>query len=135
MRLAGLLVRNYKRIGATTYGIRIDEIVVLVGRNNSGKSTILDAYEAFASGGKELDESNFHDSITTDAIKITGVFNSISPEDEDVIGKKWTHEDHDYGKCIKVRWVWSKPGVKGQKLSSSHEFMLLPQSFCGCHHI
>lgn len=117
MRLAGLLVRNYKRIGATTCGIRIDEIVVLVGRNNSGKSTILDAYEAFASGGKELDESHFHDGITTEPIEITGVFNSILPEDEDVIGKKWTHDDGDYGTCIKVRWVWSKPGQKGQKQS------------------
>ncbi|RQQ57792.1 ATP-dependent nuclease [Burkholderia stagnalis] len=117
MRLAGLLVRNYKMIGATTCSIRIDDIVVLVGRNNSGKSTILDAYEVFASGGKELDESHFHDAVTTNPIEITGVFNSISQEDEDVIGKKWTHEDHEYAKCIKVRWVWSKPGVKGQKQS------------------
>jgi hypothetical protein len=117
MRLAELLVRNYKRIGTTICGIRIDEIVVLVGRNNSGKSTILDAYEAFASGGKELDESHFHDAKTTEPIEITGVFNSISHEDEDVIGKKWTHNDVDYGKCIRVRWVWSKPGYKGQKQS------------------
>jgi len=117
MRLAGLLVRNYKGIGATTCGIRIDEIVVLIGRNNSGKSTILDAYEAFASGGKELEDSHFHDAITTEPIEITGVFNAISPDDEDVIGKKWSHDDDDYGKCVKVRWVWSKPGYKGQKQS------------------
>ena len=117
MRLAGLLVCNYKLIGSTTCGIRIDDIVVLVGRNNSGKSTILDAYEAFASGGKELDESHFHNAVTTNPIEITGVFNVISEEDEEVIGKKWTHEDQDYGKCIKVRWVWSAPGVKGKKQS------------------
>jgi energy-coupling factor transporter ATP-binding protein EcfA2 len=116
MRLAGLLVRNYKCIGATTCGIRIDEIVVLVGRNNSGKSTILDAYEAFASAGKDLDESHFHDSKTTDPIEITGVFNCVTPEDEAIIGKKWTHDD-EYGKCIKVRWVGANPGAKGQKQS------------------
>ncbi len=74
MRLIGLLVRNYKRIGTTTCGIRIDEIVVLVGPNNAGKSTILDAYEVFASGGKELDESHFHNGVTNDPIEITGVF-------------------------------------------------------------
>lgn len=117
MRLAGLLVRNYKQVGAEVCGIRIDEIVVLVGRNNSGKSTILDAYEVFASAGKELDESHFHDGIITNPIEITGVFNSISPEDEEVISKKWTHEDGEYGRCIKVRWIWTGPGVKGQKQS------------------
>ncbi|PRH32904.1 ATP-dependent endonuclease [Burkholderia gladioli] len=117
MRLAGLLVRNYKLIGATACGIRIDDIVVLVGRNNSGKSTILDAYEVFASGGKELDESHFHDAVTKNPIEITGVFNSISEEDKEIIGKKWTHDDQEYGKCIKVRWVWWKPGIKGQKQS------------------
>ncbi len=117
MRLAGLLVRNYKRIGDTTCGVRIDDIVVLVGPNNSGKSTILDAYEAFASGGKELDESHFHDAVTTNQIEITGVFNAISPEDEDVIGKKWSHEDAQYGLCVKVRWIWAHPGAKGQKQS------------------
>jgi len=121
MRLAGLLVRNYKRIGATSCGIRIDEIVVLVGRNNSGKSTILDAYEAFASAGKELDESHFNEAKTTDPIEITGIFNCVTPEDEEIIGKKWKHNDAEYGACIKVRWVWSKPGAKGLKQSHNPE--------------
>lgn len=117
MRLAGLLVRNYKRIGPISCGIRIDEIVVLVGQNNSGKSTILDAYEVFASAGKELDESHFNDAKTTDPIEITGIFNKLTPEDIEVIGKKWAHNDDEYGECIKVRWVWAKPGTKGQKQS------------------
>ena len=117
MRLIGLLVRNYKRIGTTTCGIRIDEIVVLVGPNNAGKSTILDAYEVFASGGKELDESHFHNGVTNDPIEITGVFGSILPEDEETIGRSWKYSDSEYGECIKVRWIWSKPGVKGQKQS------------------
>lgn len=115
MRLAGLLIKNYKRIGNTECGIRIDEIVVLIGQNNAGKSTVLDAYEAFASSGKELDESHFHDGDTTKPIEITGIFDRISPEDEETIGKKWTHDDVDYGKCIKVRWLWMKPGEKAQK--------------------
>ena len=121
MRLAGLLVRNYKRIGDASCGIRIDEIVVLVGRNNSGKSTILDAYEVFASAGKELDESHFNDGKTTVPIEITGIFNSVTAEDEKIIGKKWKHHDADYGDCIKVRWVWTTPGTKGQKQSLNPE--------------
>lgn len=117
MRLAGLLIKNYKRIGATECGIRIDEIVVLIGQNNAGKSTVLDAYEAFASTGKELDESHFNNGDTSKAIEITGVFDRLSSEDEDVIGKKWKHTDSQYGDCIKVRWVWNKPGEKAQKQS------------------
>ncbi|MFL9878091.1 AAA family ATPase [Herbaspirillum rhizosphaerae] len=117
MRLASLVVKNYRRIGAMECRVRIDEIVVLVGPNNAGKSTILDAYEAFASGGKELDESHFHNEDSTTPIEITGIFDSISAEDEDVVGKKWTHNDSEYGDCLKVRWRWQKPGQKGQKQS------------------
>lgn len=117
MRLAGLLIKNYKRVGTPVCDIRIDEIVVLIGQNNAGKSTVLDAYEAFASAGKELNESHFNNGDTSKPIEITGVFDRLTPEDEDVIGKKWTHTDSQYGTCIKVRWVWKKPDEKGQKQS------------------
>lgn len=121
MRLAGLLIRNYKRISNTECGIRIDEIVVLIGRNNTGKSTVLDAYEAFASGGKELDESHFNNGDLTRPIEITGVFDRVSAEDLEVIGKKWCYADAEYGECIKVKWVWTKPGQKAQKQSFNPE--------------
>jgi putative ATP-dependent endonuclease of the OLD family len=121
MRLAGLVIRNYKCIGSAPCRINIDEIVVLVGRNNAGKSTVLDAYEAFASSGKELDESHFHNGNTKNPIEITGVFIDISPEDESHIGKKWTHDDAPYGKCVKVRWVWASPQERGQKQSFNPE--------------
>lgn len=117
MRLAGLRIRNYKRIGAIECTIRIDEIVVLIGPNNSGKSTVLDAYEAFASSGKELDESHFHSSGPLAPIEITGVFTELSADDVETLGKKWRHTDSEYGDCIKVRWIWKKPGEKAQKQS------------------
>lgn len=121
MRLAGMRIRNYRRIGSIECEIRIDEIVVLVGQNNSGKSTVLDAYEAFASSGKELDESHFHNEVIDTPIEITGVFTELSEEDLDTLGKKWEHVDADYGSCIKVKWVWAKPGDKGQKQSFNPE--------------
>jgi len=121
MRLAGLFIKNYKQIGAIECGIRIDEIVVLIGQNNAGKSTILDAYEAFASGGKELDESHFNNGDTSKQIEIMGIFDSLTPEDEDTIGKKWTHQDAEYGSCIKVRWIWKSSGEKAQKQSFNPE--------------
>ncbi|GMV52774.1 MAG: ATP-dependent endonuclease [Flavobacteriales bacterium] len=121
MRLAALQIRNYKSIGPIRCDIKIDEILVLVGPNNSGKSTILDAYEAFASGGKELDDNHFHNTNITTPIEITGVFNSITQDDEATIGSKWKHRHEDYGDCIIVRWVWSKPGQKAQKQSYDPE--------------
>ncbi|WP_374641324.1 ATP-dependent endonuclease [Hydrogenophaga sp.] len=117
MRLAGLLIKNFKRIGDNECAIRIDEIVVLIGQNNAGKSTVLDAYEVFASTGKALDESHFTNGDTTKPIEIVGVFDQLTPEDESIIGKKWTLEDADFGNCVKVRWTWQKPNEKGQKQS------------------
>ena len=43
MRLQQFRVKNYKSI-KEEIEIYIDDIVVLIGPNNSGKSTILDAY-------------------------------------------------------------------------------------------
>lgn len=117
MRLAGLLVKNYKRIGDHECGIRIDEIVVLIGQNNAGKSTVLDAYEAFASTGRALDESHFNNGDTSKPIEITGIFDQLTPEDEETIGKSWAFTDVDFGTCVKVRWTWRKPNEKGQKQS------------------
>lgn len=117
MRLAGLRIKNYRRIGSVECTIRIDEIVVLIGPNNSGKSTVLDAYEAFASSGKELDESHFHNAEPLAPIEITGIFNEISDADIDTLGRKWLHHDPDHGNCIKVRWIWKRAGEKAQKQS------------------
>ena len=113
MRLAGLVIKNYKRIGDYECEIRIDEIVVLIGQNNAGKSTVLDAYEAYASSGKALDESHFNNGDTSKPVEITGIFDQLTPEDEKTISNKWNHTDTDFGLCIKVRWIWQKPNERG----------------------
>lgn len=117
MRLSGLTVRNYRRIGNIECNIKIDEIVVLIGPNNAGKSTVLDAYELFASAGKEVDVSHFHGDNAASPIEITGIFSDVSAEDLEVLGKAWLHQDEVHGDCIKVRWIWKSPGQKGQKES------------------
>lgn len=53
MKLSALLISNFKGI-SEEIKILIDNIVVLVGPNNSCKSTILDAYEAYVSMGSSL---------------------------------------------------------------------------------
>jgi energy-coupling factor transporter ATP-binding protein EcfA2 len=121
MKLAGIGIKNFRRIGQIECMIKIDEIVVLVGQNNCGKSTVLDAYELFASGGKEVELSAFHNGDVNCPIEVTGIFTGINDADRDVLGKKWEHDDDVHGSCIKVRWVWTAPGAKGQKQAFNPE--------------
>lgn len=117
MRLAGFHIENFKSIGAGGCLIRIDEIVVLIGRNNAGKSTILDAYEALASSGAALDVEFFHGQDPSVPIVITGFFDQVSPDDEERIGKGWRFAHDEFGDCVAFRYVWSVPLEKARKQS------------------
>lgn len=117
MRLAGFQVQNFKSIGPSGCLIRIDRIVVLIGRNNVGKSTILDAYEALASSGKELSLSHFHNQDPGVPIVITGYFDQVSPEDEARIGRGWQYDHPEFGPCIAFRYVWHAPDERARKQS------------------
>ncbi|EKD9930674.1 AAA family ATPase [Escherichia coli] len=116
MKLSSFFVENFKCIGREVH-IKIDDIIILIGQNNVGKSTILDAYEKFAALGKEklLDISHFHNEDVSKPVIMTGVFTDITVEDETAIGKKWKHNDPVYGECIKFRWVWNAPGESAKK--------------------
>ncbi|MDH0864677.1 AAA family ATPase [Mitsuaria sp. GD03876] len=117
MRLAGFHVENFKSIGPSGCLIRIDRIVVLIGRNNAGKSTILDAYEALASSGKELGLSHFHNQDPSVPIVITGYFDQVTPEDEERIGRGWQYPHPEFGTCIAFRYVWRAPDERARKQS------------------
>src|SRR5690606_27798036 len=61
-RLKKLIVKNFRCIGERPVEIELDDIVVLVGPNNAGKSSILKAYEVVMSDGSkkcELTEEDF----------------------------------------------------------------------------
>ncbi|TNH44607.1 ATP-dependent nuclease [Photorhabdus luminescens] len=116
MKLSSFSVENFKCIGREI-NIKIDNIIILIGQNNVGKSTILDAYEKFAVLGKEkiLDISYFHNEDISNKIIMTGVFTDITEDDEATIGKNWKYNDPIYGECVKFRWVWNSPGDSPQK--------------------
>ncbi|NTF91687.1 ATP-dependent nuclease [Rhizobium rhizogenes] len=88
-----------------------DHIVVLVGPNNAGKSTILRAYEVVmndGSGGAKLRTDDFPSE-------------KVDPENlpeieletyvwEDLPAEKWIHTDPETGKkYIRERWRWNSP--------------------------
>jgi len=116
MRLAEIIVENYRGINDAVR-IKIDDIVVLLGNNNVGKTTILNAYEAFASAGGSLSIKDFYNEDKNNMPVITGVFEGVV--EEDGIAEKWIHKDEDLGyeSCIKAQFVWDAPGKTGQKYS------------------
>ena len=51
MKLRELIIKNYGCIGENELRVVIDDIIVLIGPNNVGKTTVLNAYESFAGAG------------------------------------------------------------------------------------
>lgn len=121
MKLSALLISNYKGI-KDEVKILIDNIVVLVGPNNSCKSTILDAYEAYVSMGTALSIDHFYNRNSTVPIVITGVFSDITQDDIDMLGQEWYLDNEpDFGACAKFQIRWSEPDVSGVKYSFSNK--------------
>lgn len=117
MKLRALTITNFASIGEPGLTIPIDDIVVLIGPNNSGKSSVLDAYEAFGSTGSALPLHSFRDEDPSKTVSIGGLFTELTDEDRDTLGAKWEHDDTDFGKAVKAKWEWSGPELKAQKYS------------------
>lgn len=120
VELCELGIKNYCCISDEELRIRIDNIVVLIGPNNVGKSTVLSAYESFQSGSA-LNIEHFHKNDTDNPIEIAGIFTELNAHDITQIGTKWVYKHEEYGDVIKYKWVWSSPGAKGTKFSWNAE--------------
>ena len=107
MKLRALTITSFASIGEPGLTIPIDDIVVLIGPNNSGKSSILNAYEAFASTGSPLSLRSFRDEDASSTISISGVFTDLTDDDKDIIGGKWEYDDPEFGRAVKAKWEWS----------------------------
>lgn len=62
VKLEKLIINNFRSIGEQSVAIDLDDIVILVGGNNFGKSTILKAYSAAVNSEKLLKE-DFHNNV------------------------------------------------------------------------
>jgi putative ATP-dependent endonuclease of OLD family len=121
MKLSALLISNFKGISEEVK-ILIDNIVVLIGPNNSCKSTILDAYEAYVSQGSAKSIDFFHGRTGEKPICITGVFTDITSEDIDAFGQEWyLSGDPEFGDCAKFQIRWESPDEEGIKYSFSNK--------------
>lgn len=109
-RLKKLIVKNFRCIGNIPVEIELDDIVVLVGANNVGKSSILKAYEVVMSDGSKKGELTIEDFPN----------NQVNPEKlpqielhtvvyDNRVGEKWLTKI-DNGYLVKEKWSWSDVG-------------------------
>lgn len=113
-RVHKLRVSNFRCIGPTPVEIELDDIVVLVGPNNAGKSSILRAYQVVMLEGDKQGHLTLEDFPG-------GKINAERPptiELETVVHErnspatKWVSTNPETGESIvKERWVWKKEGV------------------------
>jgi putative ATP-dependent endonuclease of OLD family len=114
-RLHKLRVSNFRSIGPVPVEIELDDIVVLVGPNNAGKSSILRAYKVVMDQGSsegELTQDDFPnctipvggDEFPTIELE-TVVFEKTAP------GDKWVRTDSTTNDMfVREKWTWTAPG-------------------------
>lgn len=105
LKLSELIIQNFRGVGEPVR-IKIDNIIVLIGNNNVGKTTILSAYEAFATNAFKLTKKDFFNETESNTPVITGIFTNVSSP---TIAEKWIHNDEElcYENCIKIQYRWS----------------------------
>lgn len=110
-RLSKLIVKNFRCIGSTGVEIDLDEIVVLVGPNNVGKSSLLRAYEIAMSDGSNASKLSIDDFpnriIDEDNLPQIELYTVIYDER---VGLQWIQKFED-GWLVKEKWTWKKEGI------------------------
>lgn len=107
-KIRKLIITNFGCIGSTPVEIDLDDIVVLVGKNNTGKSTVLRAYNlVFSSSKPTLTIDDFPDRKTDSenlpTIELHTCVNVNPP------GNRWI-ESVDGENIVRERWRWKVPG-------------------------
>jgi len=107
-KLIDITIKNLGCIGQEGLTVFLDNILCLVGDNNTGKSTVLRAYE-LAVGTVRYDIQNDRSQL---ADEDTSVEISVHiPEGVENIAEKWKIIDGDL-RIVKSRWIWDKLGAK-----------------------
>lgn len=100
MRLKRFEIRNFKSI--ESLAMEWDDLLVLIGENNSGKSTVLSALSCFLSGSGIKDPSLFrrHQTDTANAIELVGHFDQLTANEQQQVAVR--------GRMHNEAWVLKK---------------------------
>lgn len=132
VKLEKLIIQNFRSIGAEPVKIDLDDIVILVGGNNFGKSTILKAYSV-AVNSEKLEKEDFHNNITSDpSSKPTIELHTIC-SGEDRPGENFREPlDEDLGDAspvrVKEKFVWEKVKEAPKRLGFRVDLGRYPES-------
>ncbi|MGB8816104.1 MAG: AAA family ATPase [Minisyncoccia bacterium] len=106
IKIVKLIVKNYRGIGAVGLEIDIDDVVILVGPNNSGKSTILKAFQLVTSSSDtKIKIDDFYNKIDSNKPEIEVWSKVIIPNSVNIANDKWV----DSFGIVKEKWIWEKP--------------------------
>jgi putative ATP-dependent endonuclease of OLD family len=107
--LERLRVKNFRCIGKNVIDLELDEIVVLVGANNAGKSSILRAYEIIMSGENKLTIDDFpNKQVDKENLPEVELHTILS---DDLPGIEWCEKiDNDHVR-VKEKWIWQSPNA------------------------
>lgn len=115
-RLVRLIIKNFRCIGADPITVDLDDIVVLVGSNNTGKSSILKVYELVMSEGSKAGELTLEDfprgkpnSDELPEVELHTIVYDNSP------GPEWVETLSTGESLVKERWKWEQPGAPDRR--------------------
>lgn len=109
-----LIIKNFRCIGTNPVEIDLDEIVVLVGANNAGKSTILRAYQVVMCHGStegKLALADFpREIVDANNLPEIELQTYVDPDAKDQPGEQWLHfEEETLRHYVRERWTWDSP--------------------------
>lgn len=115
-RVSKLTIKNFRCIGPHPVVVELDDIVVLVGPNNVGKSSVLKAYELVMSEGAsegQLALEDFPDGKVDVAalpeIELETIVFDNSP------GEEWMETRSSGDRVVREKWTWQGPGKKAER--------------------
>lgn len=111
MQLCRFEIRNYKCIEYIS--LEWDDLLVFIGENNSGKSSVLSAIAAFLSGSSIRDFSLFHRHRTDveNAVELIGHFSNLTDEEKNQVAVRGRMDGDSW--ILKKRY-WFEPGEDGE---------------------
>lgn len=109
-----LQIKNFGCIDSTGIIIEIDKIVVLVGANNAGKSTILRAFEV-VSDCLKLEQDDFHNRQVVAGNHPEIEVHSIANQ-ENKPGDVWCSIIGENAYLVKEKWIWTGINVEPKRI-------------------
>lgn len=118
-RLKKLAIRNFRAIGTEQVIIELDEIVVLVGPNNAGKSSILRAYEVVMNHGSKSGMLAIDDFPNSQVVpqQLPEIEIETVVFDEKMPGERWVAKDAVTGEMtVREQWTFTSPNAAPRKV-------------------